>query len=34
MTYILGLDISTSVIGMAVMDLDKKLIHYRNLKMI
>ena len=33
MTYILGLDISTSVIGMAVMDLDKKLIHYRNLKM-
>tara|TARA_R110002153_G_scaffold32649_4_gene98721 strand:- start:74 stop:631 length:558 start_codon:yes stop_codon:yes gene_type:complete len=33
MNYILGLDISTSVIGMAVMDLDKNLIHYRNLKM-
>lgn len=31
--YILGLDISTSVIGMAVMDLDKNLVHYRNLKM-
>ena len=33
MAYILGLDISTSVIGMAVMDCDHKLIHYRNLKM-
>tara|TARA_Y100000114_G_scaffold65238_1_gene59769 strand:+ start:10452 stop:11012 length:561 start_codon:yes stop_codon:yes gene_type:complete len=33
MTYILGLDVSTSVIGMAVMDLDKNLTHYRNLKM-
>lgn len=33
MTYILGLDISTSVIGMAVMDLDKNLIEYKNLKL-
>ena len=33
MTYILGLDISTSVIGMAVMDLDKNLIDYKNLKL-
>jgi Holliday junction resolvasome RuvABC endonuclease subunit len=33
MTHILGLDISTSVIGMAIMDMDYKLIHYRNLKM-
>jgi len=32
MNCILGLDISTSVIGMAVMDYDHKLIHYRNLK--
>jgi len=33
MNYILGLDISTSVIGMAVMDLDKNLIEYKNLKL-
>ena len=33
MDCILGLDISTSVIGMAVMDYNRKLIHYRNLKM-
>ena len=33
MDCILGLDISTSVIGMAVMDYNHKLIHYRNLKM-
>ena len=33
MTYILGLDVSTSVIGMAVMDLDKNLIDYRSLKL-
>lgn len=31
--YILGLDISTSVIGMAIMDKDFKLVTYRNLKM-
>ena len=31
-TYILGLDISTSIVGFAVMDMDKNLITYDKLK--
>ena len=31
-TYILGIDISTSVVGFAVFDLDYKLITYDKLK--
>lgn len=30
--YILGLDISTSVIGLAVMDKEANLVHYQNIR--
>ena len=33
MRYILGLDISTSVIGIAVMNDESELVHYDNIKM-